>query len=98
MVDFGAARNDNRVARRANNIAIKAHEFLRKMKVSNENMFSHSKYWTHKRIRVGVTDDINNREHKVPKGKLRQIDPKEAGPHMEPVVVAGVAFYLDHET
>ena len=34
----------------------------------------------------------------MPKGMVRQIDPKEAGPNMEPVVVAGVAFYLDHET
>ena len=98
MVDFSETKEPNRIARRANNIAIKAYEFLKKMKVSNESVFSESKYWTHKRIRVGITDDINQRGHKDPLTRLRQIDPQDAPASMEPVVIAGVAFYLDHET
>ena len=71
MVDFSETKEPNRIARRANNIAIKAYEFLKKMKVSNESVFSESKYWTHKRIRVGITDDINLREHNDPLTRLR---------------------------
>jgi len=94
-VDFSAPGGAHRLARRANNIAIKAHEFLRKMKVPNDSMFSHSRYWTHKRIRVGVTDDIMQQRSQ---GVVGRVEPKNASPHMEPVVVAGVAFYLDHDT
>ena len=97
-VDFSAPDGTHRLARRANNIAIKAYEFLRKMKVPNDAMFSHSRYWTHKRIRVGVTDDIMQQRAQQQAEKVGRVDPKNASPHMEPVVVAGVAFYLDHET
>ena len=71
MVDFSQTKEPNRIARRSNNIAIKAYEFLKKMKVPNDCIFSESKYWTHKRIRVGITDDINQREHNDPLARLR---------------------------
>ena len=71
MVDFSDTKAPNRISKRANNIAIKAYDFLKKMKVNNETIFSESKYWTHKRIRVGITDDINQRDHKEPLTKLR---------------------------
>ena len=58
LVDFSNPEGQNKVARRANNIAIKAYDFLKKMKVPNDSIFSQSKFWTHRRIRVGVTDDI----------------------------------------
>ena len=40
MVDFSETKEPNRIARRSNNIAIKAYEFLKKMKVPNDCIFS----------------------------------------------------------
>ena len=66
-VDFNGEAGRNKVARRANNIAIKAYEFLRKMKVTNESMFSNASFWQHKRIRANITDDIINQRRTKPR-------------------------------
>ena len=68
------------------------------MQVPTDNSFSNENYLRHLKIKTQlVDDDLAKEMEKHPKRPIHTIMPGQGGPNLEPVVVAGVAFYLDHE-
>ena len=60
--------------------------------------FSDPAYLKNMRLKTQLVDVSLAREmDKHPKRAIRPIKPGQANRHLEPVVIAGVAFYLDHE-
>ena len=67
--------------RRITRISRKAMQFLRKLKVPNEQIFSDPKF--HKAMKIKA----------IPEPKLSL----QKRRNLKPVIVAGIAFYLDHD-
>jgi hypothetical protein len=77
---------ENELKKRLTRIARKAMQFLRKLRVPNEDIFSHIKF--HKALRI--------RAEKVEDGNFLDVAARSMKANIKPVIVAGIAFYLDH--
>lgn len=86
-----------KMVRRRSLIARKAHEFLQGLKVPVESQFSDLSFLRHMRLKTSIL----NEKAAIAKAKKPRmiIKPREPGvrePNFEPIVLGGVAFYLDH--
>lgn len=79
--------NEYELRKRITRISMKALQFLKKLNVPNEAIFSNSKLSKAMRIRAEKVDD----------GNFLAMAQKNIQPNLKPVIVAGVAFYLDHD-
>jgi hypothetical protein len=68
-------------------IAQKTMQYLKKLKVPNEGIFTHPKFYKAMRVKAVPVDD----------GSIMQQASKTLKQNLRPVIVAGIAFYLDHE-
>lgn len=72
--------------KRMTRIARKTMSFLKKLKVPNESIFTHPKFYKAMKI---VAEPYDGFLHSAAKTMKRQ--------NLRPVIVGGIAFYLDHE-
>lgn len=64
----------------------------------NQEQFSDPAFPAHLKIKAQIVDEELQKEFEShPKRPIYPVRPDQASPHLEPVVIAGVAFYLDHE-
>ena len=92
--------DQDKVMQRSTMIAERAHQFLKKLHVPPSEQFSDPSFPGHLRSKARyVNDKLQKELEKHPKRKIHAIEPEEAAknPNLEPVVIAGVAFFLDHE-
>lgn len=87
------------VHRRSTQIAEKAYGFLKKLHVPYDSSFSHDQYRRHLKLKTQIVDERLAKElSKNEKRLIQAVKPgSDASRGLEPVVIAGVAFYLDHE-
>jgi hypothetical protein len=69
-------------------IARKTMQFLKKLKVPNEGIFSHPKFYKAMKVVAEPADAA---------GILQAASRTMKRKHLKPVIVGGIAFYLDHE-
>ena len=62
-------------------------QYLKKLKVPNEGIFTHPKFYKAMQVKAVPVDD----------GSIMQQASKTLKQNLRPVIVAGIAFYLDHE-
>ena len=86
-----------KIMKRSVQIAEKAHEFLKKLAVPIESAFSDPAYLRSIKIKTQIVDEKLARQlEKRPNFPIRPLAPGPMTSHLEPVVLGGVAFFLDH--
>ena len=93
----GEPMDTDMVVKRSSQIAEKAYSFLKTLCVPKESTFSDLAYLKNMRLKTQIVDaKLAMQLEKDPNKAIRPMRVSEAGPDLEPVVIAGVAFFLDH--